>query len=128
MEKDPNIEVFYDGECPICRWEIAFYSKRDKTGKIRWTDIISLCAHDLPSDKTASDLLGKFHVRDLPAQANDQWHIGVDAFARIWHELPVFKRFSFVFAVPGLRQLAEFAYRLFLKWQAKDRAKRTHGS
>ncbi len=124
MDYEPNIEVFYDGDCPVCRWEIKFYERLDKQCRISWTNILVLNATDLPKGKNTADLLGKFHVRNLPAQPDQHWHIGVDAFARIWRELPFFKYFAWLFSVPGIRQLAQLAYLGFIRWQAGQRAKR----
>lgn len=119
------IEVFHDGGCPVCRVEIAFYEKWDQTNRIAWTDILSLSDGELPVGKSREDLLGRFHVRDLPVTPGGQWFVGVDAFARIWRELPGFRWLAWTFSVPGIRPLAELAYRGFLKWQAGHRARRT---
>lgn len=116
------IEVFYDGDCPICRWEVDMYRKFGNETSIKWIDIVALTDQQLPSDKNRQSLLNKFHVRDR----DNHWHIGVDAFARIWKQLPGFKYFAFLFVVPGIRQIAELCYRGFLKWQRWHRAnKRT---
>ncbi|MBO6639408.1 MAG: DUF393 domain-containing protein [Roseitalea sp.] len=117
----PAIDVFYDGGCPICRLEVGYYSRIDRAGAVRWIDIEALDDGDLPAGKTRNALLGRFHVRDL---ADGRWHVGVDAFARIWRVLPVWRHFAFVFAVPGLRQVAEIGYRGFLRWQRWHRARR----
>ncbi|MEM1377324.1 MAG: DUF393 domain-containing protein [Pseudomonadota bacterium] len=118
-DKPKTLEVFYDGGCPICRFEVNLYDKHDKADVIDWVDIEDLSDVQLPKDKSRDDLLGKFHVRDETG-----WHIGVDAFARIWRSLPVWRRFAFIFSVPGIRQLAEIGYRLFLKWQGWHRKSR----
>lgn len=117
----PAIDVFYDGGCPVCRIEVGYYSRIDRAGAVRWVDIEALDDAELPAGTTRQELLGRFHVRDL---ADGHWHVGVDAFARIWRVLPVWRRFAFVFAVPGLRQLAEISYRGFLRWQRWHRARR----
>ena len=124
MPATAEIEVFYDGHCPICIWEVKLYRRMDRAGHIKWTAIETLTRGDLPVEKSADDLLGKFHVRDLNANEDD-WHIGVDAFARIWRALPGLKYFAGLFAVPGIRQLAMAGYKVFLKWQARHRAKRS---
>lgn len=127
----PNkIEVFYDGDCPVCRWEIRLYNRIDTAQNIVWTDIETLDNEALPEGKTRSDLLGKFHVRDLNVQGPkttqaQTWHIGVDAFARIWRALPGLRRFAFLFSLPVIRQITMVAYRVFLKWQGWDRARRS---
>jgi predicted DCC family thiol-disulfide oxidoreductase YuxK len=117
-----DIEVFHDGDCPVCRLEIAFYRRIDRAGRILWTDIVQLADHELPPGKSRADLLGRFHVRDL-LSVPSQWHVGVDAFARIWRALPGFKWFAWIFSVPGIRQLAQVAYLGFIRWQARRRKK-----
>ena len=122
--KSKKIEVFYDGDCPVCRWEIRLYDRFDKSANIVWTDIETLPDDALPTGKTRTDLLGKFHVRELESEPSQIWHIGVDAFARIWRALPGFRHFAFLFSLPIIRQLTMVAYRLFLKWQSWDRRRR----
>lgn len=117
-----SIQVFYDGDCPVCQMEVDLYRKFGDGTSINWVDIIGLTDSQLPSGKDRQSLLNRFHVRDV----DDEWHIGVDAFARIWRQLPGFRYFAFLFSVPGLSQIAELCYRGFLKWQRWHRAnKRT---
>ncbi|WP_306119589.1 MULTISPECIES: DUF393 domain-containing protein [unclassified Roseitalea] len=115
------IEVFYDGGCPVCRMEVGYFDRHDRAGTIDWIDITGLADAELPPAKSRQELLGRFHVRE---RGCDRWHVGVDAFARIWRQLPVWRRFAFVFGVPGFRQLAELGYRVFLRWQRWHRARR----
>jgi predicted DCC family thiol-disulfide oxidoreductase YuxK len=124
-----RIEVFHDSGCPVCRAEIAFYRRIDRARRIAWTDILALADSDLPDCKSRAVLLGRFHVRETGAQGpgpagppSNAWHVGVDAFARIWRELPGFRLFHWIFAVPGIRQLAQVAYLAFVRWQARRRA------
>ncbi len=119
-----TIEVFHDGDCPVCRLEIRFYDRIDRENRIRWSDILDLSDAELPEGKSRAELLGKFHVRELPAGVCSNWFVGVDAFARIWRELPGFRNFAGIFSVPGNRQLAKLAYLGFLRWQAAHRARR----
>lgn len=122
---NPNkIEVFYDGDCPVCRWEIRLYDRFDKAGNIIWTDIETLEDEALPIGKTRADLLGKFHVKAVENLQPDIWYIGVDAFARIWRALPGFRHFAFLFSLPVIRQVTQVSYRFFLKWQSWDRRRR----
>lgn len=117
---EAEIEVFFDGGCPVCRMEVGWYERMDRQGRIAWTDIASLDDSQLPDDKTRETLLNRFHVRDR----GGNWHVGVDAFARIWRELPVLANLAFLFEVPGLRQVAETGYRAFLAWQRRHRRRR----
>ena len=115
-----KLEVFYDGNCPICRFEVSFYERRDRSELIQWRDIAVLSDAELPSAKSRCQLLGKFHTLD--AQGN--WYVGVDAFHAIWRRLPFFRRLAWTFNTPGLRHAANFGYRLFLAWQSGNRRKR----
>ena len=129
MTASPEIEVFYDGHCPICKWEIKLYSRMDKAGLIKWTAVESLLPQDLPDGKTEEDLLRRFHVKDLNEAENIEkhplvWFIGVDAFARIWRVLPALRNFAGLFSFPGIRQLTMVGYKVFLKWQSWHRSRR----
>lgn len=117
----PVIEVFYDGDCPVCRIEVGYYGRVDRAGRIAWVDVTALSDAELPAGKRRDELLGRFHVREIGGGA---WYVGVDAFARIWRELPRWRHFAFLFSVPGLRGLAELGYRGFLRWQRWHRARR----
>jgi predicted DCC family thiol-disulfide oxidoreductase YuxK len=114
------LSVWYDGDCPVCRQEVALYRRIDRDGLIGWIDIVALADSDLPAGKTRQDLLGRFHARE----GNGQWRVGVDAFAAIWQKLPVLKWFAFLFRLPVIRQAAQIAYLGFLKWQRHHRARR----
>ncbi|AKH99537.1 hypothetical protein IMCC20628_00817 [Hoeflea sp. IMCC20628] len=124
MTSQPTTQlcVWYDGDCPVCRQEVALYHHIDRQQRIAWIDIVALTDSELPSDKSRADLLGRFHARE----ANGPWHIGVDAFAAIWEQIPVLRRLALLFRTPGIRQLAELFYRGFLKWQRRHRARRNN--
>ena len=115
-----KLDVFYDGDCPICAFEVAFYERRDKADLIHWRDITCLSDAELPAGKSREELLGKFHTLD----AEGNWHVGVDAFHAIWQRLPFFRRLAWAFKTPGLRQATSLFYRLFLVWQRRNRLKR----
>jgi predicted DCC family thiol-disulfide oxidoreductase YuxK len=116
----PVLSVWYDGDCPVCRQEVALYRRIDCEDLITWIDIVSLGDHQLPPGKTREDLLGKFHAR----AGNGPWQIGVDAFAAIWQRLPLLNWFAFLFRLPIIRQIVQVAYLGFLRWQRHHRARR----
>lgn len=116
------LSVWYDGDCPVCRQEVALYSRIDRQGRIDWIDIVALTDRQLPEGKSRADLLGKFHARE----DNGAWQIGVDAFAAIWEKLPGLRWGAFLFRTPLIRQIAQLAYLGFLKWQRRHRARRGH--
>lgn len=114
------INVYYDGDCPICQMEVRWYKKLQRDGSIEWIDILALTDDQLPDAKTRDTLLGKFHVRE----DDGSWYIGVDAFARIWRNLPYLRHGAFVFQLPVIRQIAGIGYLAFLRWQRWDRKRR----
>lgn len=129
MKNLTPLTVWYDGECPVCRQEVALYSRMDRHDLINWVDIGALDDTELPPGKSRDDLLGRFHTRPQSAGSDrpdnkDGYLIGVDAFAAIWQRLPWLRRGAFLFHTPGIRQLAKLGYLGFLKWQRGHRARR----
>lgn len=59
---DSRLTVYYDGACPLCRREIAFYSSRRGAGAIRFVDA-SDTDPALGSDLDRCAALARFHVR-----------------------------------------------------------------
>ena len=111
-----TLTVYYDGDCPVCRLEVDLY-RRAGSG-VEWIDIERMADADLPLPRDT--LLGRFHAR----RPDGTWAVGVDAFQAIWRALPRWRRAAWAFDVPGLRGATELAYRGFLAWQRRDRARR----
>ena len=107
--KKVGLTVFYDGSCPICAREIAFYKDQNSVGPITWEDA-SLVASALPNDLSRNEALRRFHVQ-LP---DGKLVSGAAAFATLWQALPRFKMLGIIVSMPVLRTIAECGYRLFL--------------
>ena len=79
----PRLTVFFDGQCPLCRREIAHYRRRKGSETIDWIDITRdperLTTHGLGFDAA----MARFHVRD----GTGRWHTGAAAFAELWSQL-----------------------------------------
>ncbi len=105
-----KLRVYYDGDCPLCQAEIAFYQKRiDRSA----ADFINLSTADdaaLGDGLTCEAALARFHVRD----ADGRLHSGASAFARIWLVTPGFGWLGRLMLTPGVRHLADAAYGVFL--------------
>lgn len=69
-----KLDVYYDGDCSICRIEVAYYKRRDRDGLIDWLDITKLSGTQLSANKSHAQLLGKFHTAD----SEGTWPICVD--------------------------------------------------
>lgn len=86
MGKQKTLTVFYDGACPLCRREIAFYQKRRGAQEIEWRDVSNDERRFVAPGLSACDARARFHVRD----ARGVLHSGGDAFASLWRALPAF--------------------------------------
>jgi len=74
------IEVFYDGDCPLCRREINFLRRRDRQSRIDFTDLQKLDFNSPEVEKTYAELMDKMHGR-LP---DGTWITGVEVFRRMY--------------------------------------------
>ena len=107
----PAATVYYDGACPICSREIAFYRRRDMEGRIRWQDL-----RREPVDQTRDGIgqeaaLARFHLR----RADGTLLSGAAAFAALWSMIPGFRGLASLARLPGMIPVLERGYRLFLR-------------
>lgn len=101
--------VFYDGGCPLCRAEIAHYQKVDAAGSLSLVDI-SNDGSELPDGVTRQTLMKRFHVmRDDGTLLS-----GARAFTHVWRQLPGWAVAGRIASLPGLIQILEGGYRVFL--------------
>lgn len=108
----PRLTVFFDGACPMCRREIAYYQRMDKTRVVAWQDVsVTAPLLECPDGLCQADLMRRFHVMDSAGQVFS----GAAGFAHLWSVLPapwpLLGRFA---GFPGLVQMLELAYRGFL--------------
>ncbi|WP_298162289.1 thiol-disulfide oxidoreductase DCC family protein [Brevundimonas sp.] len=76
-----TLEVWFDGDCPLCRREIALLRRLDRKGAIVFTDVASGEGY-CPIDRT--ELLSRFHARE-----DGRLVSGAEAFAAMWRAIPV---------------------------------------
>jgi predicted DCC family thiol-disulfide oxidoreductase YuxK len=109
--------VFYDGDCPLCRREIAHYRRMDKRERLHWVDAVNesetLAEHGLSLERAMAEL----HVLD----GAGCWQRGVDAFLVIWQHLPAYRWLAKLVTVLGLRRPLGFIYRHFAAWRNRRR-------
>ena len=118
MSEKPCLTVYYDGQCPVCLREIAFYRCRAGSGEIAWVNAADCDASDLGPDMTREQALGRFHVR-LP---DGRTQCGAAAFVAIWRQLPAFRPLAWLFAWTPLTWALEVTYRLWLRWRSARRS------
>ncbi len=113
--------AYYDGTCPLCAREVAFWRDRPGGEAIAWVDVSVADAAPGPG-LTREAALGRMHVR-LP---DGRLVAGARAFAVIWGAMPGFRWLGRLVGHPLVAPLAESAYRGFLAirrlWRRPSRA------
>lgn len=112
------LRVFYDGDCPMCRREIAFIDARALPGSLDLIDISESSGHGkdkgetgvLPPGLDRKTALALMHVQ-LP---DGRVVKGAEAFAAIWERVPRAALLARMAARWPLRPLLDLAYRAFL--------------
>ena len=119
-----QIEVFYDGDCPLCLREIQFLRWLDRRKqRILFTDIADkgFSPEDYDPPKTMDQLMAEIHGR-LPDGA---WITGVEVFRRLYGAVGLFWLTPLT-RLPGISHLLEWGYRVFarnrLKWTGRCNA------
>ncbi|WP_137896926.1 DUF393 domain-containing protein [Sphingomonas sp. 2SG] len=102
-----GVTVWHDGNCPLCRREIALMRRLDRRGAITFVDAAdtdSIC----PIDRGA--LLDRFH-----ASENGTLLSGAAAFAAMWRAIPLLRPLGLLARRPLALRVMERAYRRFLR-------------
>lgn len=100
-----RVTVWHDGDCPLCRREIALMRRLDRRGRIDFVDATSAGA--CPIDRTA--LLARFHARE-----DGQLLSGAAAFAAMWRAIPVLRPIGLLARYRPVLGLLERLYLRFL--------------
>ncbi len=104
-----DVEVFFDGDCPLCVREIALLQRLDATRRrIRFTDIAAVGFQAEPLGVSYVDLMQRIHGR-LP---DGRLIEGVEVFRRLYSAVG-FRRLVAFTRLPVVRPLLDLLYRLF---------------
>jgi predicted DCC family thiol-disulfide oxidoreductase YuxK len=107
---DFDVEVFYDGACPLCLREMNLLRRRDRGARIRFTDISAEAFVPAKVGVPWETLMARLHGR-LPDGSIIE---GVEVFRRLYAAAG-FSTLVELSRVPGVSQLLEIAYRAFAK-------------
>ena len=111
---DPNagyeLEVFFDGGCPLCSREINMLRRWDRDGRVRFTDIDAADFSAEGLGRTHEELMARLHGR-LP---DGTWLDGVEVFRRLYTAAG-FRLLAGVSRWPGIAGLLDVAYRVFAR-------------
>lgn len=113
-ESPETLTVLYDGECPLCRREIAYVkglAERGSESNLCFIDITRPTNLDSSLAADHDKLLARFHV-----QLSDGSRLeGAAAFVTMWERLPGWRWLARLARLPGMLALLELAYRGFLQ-------------
>ena len=72
----PALTIYFDGSCPLCRREIAFYKGNPDAAQLVWHDVsVNFQANDdssLGDGLSCQRAMAFFHVRDAHGNLKDQ--------------------------------------------------------
>ncbi|MFS0772036.1 thiol-disulfide oxidoreductase DCC family protein [Sphingomonas sp. 1P08PE] len=102
-----SVTVWHDGDCPLCRREIALMRRLDTRGAIDFVDVAG--AGTCPLDK--ADMLARFHAQE----AGGPLLSGAAAFAAMWRAIPVLRPLGEVARSRLVLSVLERLYLRFLR-------------
>lgn len=102
------MQVFYDGDCPLCMREIRMLVRKDRAHKIEFTDIADPAFSAAAYGTSYESLMERIRGR-LP---DGTWIEGVEVFRQLYAAVG-FRRLVAITRLPGLSHLLGLGYRLF---------------
>ena len=107
----PDVLVWFDGACPLCRREIAWMRRLDRRGAIAFVDVSRAATQDgagCPIDRSA--LLARFHALESGRLLS-----GAAAFAAMWRAVPLLRPLGLAARNRLVLAALERLYGLFLR-------------
>lgn len=112
----PAFEVFFDGDCPLCRREIELVRRLDRRGRVQCTDIAAPGFDPQPLGRTHGELMARIHGR-LP---DGSFVEGVEVFRQLYAAVGLGPLVALT-RIPPVSWAMEAGYR----WFAKNRLRLT---
>ena len=97
-----RVTVWHDGDCPLCRREIAFMRRLDRRGDVDFVDATETEA--CPLDR--AELLARFHARE----DGGPMLTGAAAFAAMWRAIPLLRPLGLLARHPAVLASMERLY------------------
>lgn len=109
-----DVEVFFDGDCPLCTKEITMLRKLDRKARIRFTDIAARGFDAAETPFTQVELMDSIRGRlgdGTPIE-------GVEVFRRLYAAVGLGPLVAMT-RIPGISHGLDAAYRVFAKNRLK---------
>lgn len=103
-----DVEVYYDGACPMCSREIAWLRRLDRAGRIRFTDIAAPGFDPATTGLPMPSLMARIHGRLPDGTPID----GVEVFRRLYAAVG-FGPLVALTRAPGISQALDLVYDAF---------------
>ena len=107
-EKEGQLNVFYNDDCPICRTEIRHYKGilAERDDQICFHDVNKHCSLALSFGLKKEEMKRRLYLRDPKGRMIS----GIDAFILIWGRLPYYHHLANFFKLPFIHGLGELIY------------------
>jgi predicted DCC family thiol-disulfide oxidoreductase YuxK len=111
----PQVTVWFDGGCPLCRSEIALYQRLDRSrGRVAFLDLTGVSDDLCPLDR--GELLARFHARGTDGTVVS----GMAAFGLLWSAVTPFQPLGWLMRVGHRSHRAFLQVRPALMPRRKD--------
>jgi predicted DCC family thiol-disulfide oxidoreductase YuxK len=108
-------KLFFDGDCPLCKREIAFLKSLIPKNKFEFIDLVLYKNTAKETfNKTYDELMREIHAKD----EHDNWLIGMDAFRLVYSYTP-YKTVFNLSKLPLIKQTLDLGYKFFAKNRLK---------
>jgi len=110
MKPSHTIEMFYDGDCPLCVRETRMLSRMDRHKRIRFTNIAAPDFSPVSVGKTQDEFMAEMHGR----MADGSWVKGVEVFRQLYSAVG-FGPIVWLTRLPIMKQMLNAGYYVFAK-------------
>ena len=115
MNQAAHLEVYTDGQCPLCKWLREKVSRRDRDQRIKWLNYRDEQVQSL-TPYSFEELDAEMHTRRI---ADGRWAAGYQAWLEVLRVLP---RWRFLAPLLSIWPFT-FMGRIFYRWLATRRYK-----
>lgn len=110
MAESWDIEMFYDGDCPLCMRETRLLGRLDRQNRIRFTNIAAPDFVAADYGKSQEEFMAEMHGR-LP---DCTWVSGVEVFRRLYSAVGL-RPIVWLTRLPVISHLLDLGYAVFAR-------------
>jgi len=107
MNDSAKIEIFTDGECPLCKWMRARVEPFDTRNRLGWLNFRDPEVLEMAAPRTFEELNSEMHAH-MP---DGRWLKGYPAWLEVLRVLPKWRWVTPLLSLPGIASLGGVLYR-----------------